>query len=71
MKKSFEKQSIESDDEYLEGYDCSGSTGIYKSSFSMEDNSASISFYHKKTQDVERTLLECKRPEIGEYYCGC
>lgn len=61
MMKSFEK-AIESDEEFLEGYDCSGSTGVYKSSFGgMGDNSESISFYHKKTQDIERTILEGKR----------
>jgi phosphotransferase system IIB component len=66
--KSIEKQTIESDDEYLEGYDCSGSTGIscycfkrFDCSCGVNSKNNNISFYHKKTQEIERTVLEGKK----------
>ena len=63
-----EKQQTKSDNEYLLGYDCSGSTGLYKSCHcyrkktlcDCKDNSENISFYHEKTQDIERTLFDGK-----------
>jgi len=68
--KSIEKQTIESVNEYLLGYDCSGSTGstgisvscfcFTKSLCRCKGNSENISFYHEKTQEIERTVLEGK-----------
>ena len=58
---------IKSDDTYLLGYDCSGSTGLYKACHCFrkplcdcKDNSENISFYHEKTQYIERMLFEGK-----------
>ena len=47
------------DDDWLLGYDQSGSTGTYEYSYS-NSNSENVKFYHQKTQNIENTLLEGK-----------
>ena len=49
---NFSKQQYEND-EYLMGYDCSGSTGI-----GFRDSN--VNFYHLKTQDIENNILNDK-----------
>jgi hypothetical protein len=46
--------NITNEDDYLLGYDCSGSTGVYYNNIEL------VSFYHTKTQNIERTLLDGK-----------
>ena len=51
---NFSKQQNEYD-EYLIGYDCSGSTGI-----GFYGSDSYVNFYHKKTQDIENNILNDK-----------